>query len=200
MDSISFLKEEKMNKNLFLSRRNAIIIGVIALLIMLLDIISDKSSYLVLPVYICVIFDDTKFFKWLRPILLGLCAIICLFDFLPAMTAVTSAANILTVSEFVGSCLVSAGSVLMLLGSLYNFEYLNLFKAGAFSTGAGMLVPFIITTLIVAQNGAFNGIGVTDILSVLSVPSEAIFFISLCFLTKSKNSVNRLETDEEDGI
>ena len=189
-----------MNKNLFLSRRNAIILGVIALLTMLLDIFSGKSSYLVLPVYICVIFNDTKFFKWLRPILLGVCAIICLFDFLPAMTAVTNAANILTVSEFVGSCLVSAGSVLMLVGSLYNFEYLNLFKAGAFSTGAGILASFIITTAVVAKSGGFAAIGFMDILSIVDVPLEAAFHFAVCFLTKSKNSVNRLETDEEDGI
>jgi hypothetical protein len=63
-----------------------------------------------------------------------------------------------------------------------------------------MLLPFIITTIVVAQNGAFSGIGFTDVLSVLSVPLEAIFFISLCFLTKSKNSVNCLETEQEDGI
>ena len=189
-----------MNKNLFSSKRNAIIIGVIALLIMLLDVFSDKSSYLVLPVFFCVIYDDTKFFKWLRPILLGVCAIICLFDFLPAMTAVTNAANILTISEFVGSCLVSLGSVLLLVGSLYNFEYLTLFKAGAFSTGAGILASFIITTMVVAKSGGFAGIGFMDILSIVTVPLDAVFHFAVCFLTKSKNSVNCLETEEEDGI
>ena len=190
-----------MNKNLFSSKKNYIITWILALMVMALSFFGENSTTGFIAVMFSAQADDENGISELcRRVMFGLYAIRCLVTFTISMAAISGTLNLLAVSDFVGSCLVSAGSVLMLVGAIYSFEHITLFKAGALATGVGMLLPFIITTLIVAQNGAFNGIGFTDVLSVIFVPLEAIFFASLCFLTKSKNSVNCLETEQEDGI
>ncbi len=190
-----------MNTSLFSSKKNYIITWISAIIVMALSFFGDNSATGFIAVMFSASADDEHGISELcRRGFFGLYAVRCLVVFYLSMTAVASSQNLLAVSDFVGSCLVSAGSVLMLAGAIYSFEHLTLFKIGAFLTGVGMLAPFIITTVIVAQSGAFNGIGFTEVLSVLAVPFEAIFFISVCFLTKSKNSVNCLENEQEDSI
>ena len=191
-----------MNTNIFSSKRNSIIAAVLALIAVILSVFGENSLTGLLVMILCFGENGSagRFFKRITTILLGLYAFTCLIDFLPAVSAASSTLNLFVSSDFVGSCLVSAGSVLLLVGSLYDFEYITLFKLGALATGLGMLVSFAVTTLVVARSGAFSGIGFIEILSVLAVPFEAIFFISVFFLAKSKKSVNCLETDEADSI
>ncbi len=190
-----------MNTSLFSSKRNYIITWILAFITMALSFFVDNSTTGFIAVMFSASADDEHGISELcRRGFFGLYAVRCLVTFCVSMAEISGTLNLLVVSDFAGSCLVSAGSVLMLVGAIYSFEHLTLFKIGALLTGVGMLVPFVITTVIVAQSGAFNGIGFTEVLSVLAVPFEAIFFISVCFLTKSKNSVNCLENEQEDSI
>ncbi len=192
-----------MNDTIFSSKRNNIIVSVLAAVALILSFFG--GNYSVVSAAMLIYFLSRGFKEgikeWPAPICFAVWGLACVFEFAPAFSAVTNTPSIFTVGVFVGSCFVSAGSVMLFIGSLFEFEYLTAFRLGALATAVGTLVSYSVTTLFVVSSGAFSsGITLEVAVSTLSILVEISFCLSLFFLSKSKKSVNFLATEEDDSI
>ena len=74
---------------------------------------------------------------------------------------------------------------LALDGSLFDFEYLKLFRLGALATAIGIFASFVITTAFVLKDGGSPfGMSLADIASAASVLVNVALCTALFFLAK----------------
>lgn len=126
-----------------------------------------------------------KIRDWIVPVGLAIWAVYCLFDFSAPFGAATNTPSVLTLTVFVAVALECIGSVLLFVGSLFDFEYLKLFRFGALCTAVGILTSFAITTVFVLKDGGSPlGMSLTDVASSVNVLVNASLCIALFFLAK----------------
>lgn len=176
-----------MEGTIFSAKPKAITVASLAALA---TVLSFFGAALCLVGDIMVLYFLSRSFKgkirdWIVPVGLAVWGIYCIFDFSAPMSAVTNTPSVLTVGIFAGALLQSIGSVLLFVGSLFDFEYLTLFRLGALATAAGILTSFAITTAFVLKDGgSLLGMSFADILSTAGILVNIVLCTAIFFLAK----------------
>ena len=176
-----------MEGTIFSAKWKAVTVAVLAALATILGLL---GAGLCLVGDVIVLYFLSRSFKgkirdWIVPIGLAIWAVYCLFDFSSPFVAATNTPSVLTITVFAGVLLQSVGSVLLFVGSLFDFEYLKLFRLGALATAIGIFASFVITTAFVLKDGGSPfGMSLADIASAASVLVNVALCTALFFLAK----------------
>lgn len=191
---------------LFQNKKKNIFVGVMAAAYLLVTLLSnglvickspfsnvwyylgDIASWLfVHSVMICVLIylltlkKEFRLKKWILPLGFGLTCLRSLLSFPYSVGAVSENTTLYSVIIFAFTCISALGGLLCFVGTLFDFEFLKLFRAGVLLNVTVLIVSQITETVFNAINGYFTTYGFArlDFLALAQLLILLLFYISL---------------------
>ena len=204
-----------MNKRLFSNRRKNIFLGASAaayLLISLLasdfgqfelplltawryylnnafELVLRNSSEICILIYLLTLKKEYRLKRWLLPIGFGCRCLHSLLIFPSALNIVTALTTPYTITVFILTLITSLAVVLTFVGTLFDFEFIKLFRSGLLLKLGALIGSLVPETVYFAINGYFDSFSVLGMFSLVGLAeffAIIAFDIGLFLLTTNK--------------
>lgn len=193
------MKNETLQRRINVAGYFAVTLFLLKLINLFLDFsvlkegayIAERVLEVLAPVCVaifCLLNRKSQKIRW-WPITVGFSALCLsgLIGYSSAVMSISVGSNGFVLSLFLATTLFNIAGILVVAGSLFDFEYKVLFAAGTALSALSVAASLVITTLYLAFLGAFaeQGLSGINLPKTLEQIIEVLFYISL-FILNSK--------------
>ncbi len=150
-------------------------------------IFSNFSTICIL-LYLLTLKKEYRLKKWILPFGFGLSCLCSLLSFSYSVSAVNAVATPYSITIFIFTCLSALAVLLCFVGTLFDFEFLRVFRAGLLLNIAVPVAALITDTVYNVINGYFDTYGIAGVnfTAIIEFLILMLFNIGLFSLTTNK--------------